>query len=251
MRPSGFPSMRGTELLSETGAEEVRSAIRSFNTMQKRLRSMMDDRAQTLASIGHDLRTPLTRLGLRLEATELGDAEEGVQRDIAEMRQMINDALAFLSTENKPVTITSVDLSSLCETVVTDFADQGKEVTLCQDAETITANCDISLTMRALTNLIDNGVKYACAVDVRVTARQKDVLVTVSDRGPGIPDELMALASKPFNRLEAKSAGQTHALGGFGLGLAIAEDCMSRQRGYLTLEKNLPHGLIATLSLPA
>lgn len=235
-----------TDPLPEAGPQEVRTAIRSFNVMQDKLRTLIDERGQTLASISHDLRTPLTRMRLRLEQVELYDAAEGVERDLTAMEAMIDDALDFLRSENHRVDKVMVDIRSLCETVVNDFVDQGARVRLSGQGGAEVA-CDILLTVRALTNLIENAVKYAGPVLVELRHDGHEIAVT--DCGPGIPPDRLARVTKPFNRVETVSSGQLDGPPGFGLGLAIADVNMSRQGGSLILEPNVPTGLIARLIL--
>lgn len=238
-----------TDLLPEEGPREVRSATRAFNAMQERLRQHIDERAQTLASIGHDLRTPLTRLGLRLEEVDLGEAKAGTLRDIATMEALINDALEFLRTESKPLELGPLDLASLCEAVVSEAADRGDDVVF-PETPPVTLVCDANLTQRALTNLVDNAIKYAGSAVVSVAESNGAVTITVADEGPGIPADMLELVKKPFNRLETTAAGAAEPTRGFGLGLAIAEECMTRQGGALRLSANSPSGLIAVLHMP-
>ncbi|MDJ0626726.1 MAG: HAMP domain-containing sensor histidine kinase [Rhodobacter sp.] len=240
-----------TNLLDESGPKEVRKAIKTFNVMQGRLRELIDDRAQTLAAIGHDMRTPLTRLRLRLEEVDLGDAAEGTQRDIEGLEAMIDDALEFLRSESKSVELGPVNVTSLCETAVSEFADCGKAVELIGERQ-INVTCDIALTLRALNNVLENALKYAGTATVSLMESTSDNLVeiVVADQGPGIPDEMMSLVQKPFNRLPVVEAGAEDAPRGFGLGLAIAVECMERQGGRLALSNNKPVGLTVSLGLP-
>lgn len=235
------------DILEETGPREVRAAIRSFNTMQERLQTLIDERGQTLASIGHDLRTPLTRLRLRLENVALGDAATGTERDIRAMEAMIDDALEFLRSQYHRVDCVPVDIASLCETVVTDFTDRGADLLLPSTA-TDQVVCDIDLTIRALTNIVENAVKFAGKA--QVVLRDGGREIAVIDEGPGIPPKLLDVVTRPFNRLGTVSAGAPNAPRGFGLGLAIAEAAMRHQGGVLILEQNSPSGLIARLRLP-
>ena len=229
--------------LEVAGPQEVRSAISSFNEMQAELRALIEERAQTLASISHDLRTPLTRLRLRMEHVELGDAAQGTERDLKAMEAMIEDALDFLRSESHRVDKVTVDLRLLCEMVVDDFADQGAAVKFVGSGGG-QIECDIQLTVRALTNLVDNAVKYAGAALVAIGENGTEIFVL--DSGPGIPVDRLSMITKPFNRLHTVSAGAEEAPG-FGLGLSIADVNMKRQGGALLLEDNAPSGLVARL----
>ncbi len=135
--------------------------------------------------------------------------------------------------------------------MVSDFSDNGDSVSLV-DGTKIDAICDITLTRRSLNNVIGNAVKYAGGAEVKIgrNPEKNTIDIAVTDTGPGIPDTLMEIVQKPFNRLSVISAGREDSPKGFGLGLAIAFECMERQGGALTLEGNAPSGLIATLHLP-
>ena len=235
------------ELLSVSGPAEIRAAIMSFNSMQHRLQTLMDTRSQTLASIGHDLRTPLTRLRLRLENVSLGDAEAGTQRDINAMESMIDVALEFLRNESHRVERVPVDIISLCETVTCDFADAGNNVTFRGTAKH-TVTCDIDLTVRALSNIIDNAIKYAGGAEVSYNEAQGEIVV--SDNGPGIAQNLLDHATEPFIRLETTPAKSKEAPESFGLGLSISKSAMLQQGGRLRFSQNKPTGLIVRLVLP-
>ncbi|WP_299649107.1 HAMP domain-containing sensor histidine kinase [uncultured Tateyamaria sp.] len=233
------------------GALEVRRAIVAFNHMQHKLRRLIDDRANTLASIGHDMRTPLTRLRLRLETTHLGDAKAPVERDLSVLETMIDDALRFMRDDQHQVDLQNIDLTALCQTAVDAMRDQGHDVVMSSTSRVVAIG-DLTLTMRALDNILNNAVKHADAavVAVEINLDSATAQITVTDTGPGIPDHLIAFVQQPFNRLPTVAAGDTGDKSGFGLGLAIASDLMARQSGTLELAANTPHGLRATLTLP-
>lgn len=237
--------------LEPGGPQEVRDAIVAFNQMQSKLRQLMEERGQTLASIGHDMRTPLTRLKLRLENADLGESLDGVHRDISSLGAMIDDALEFLRSESKHVELGPVRLHSLCQTVIDDFEDQGHRITLSGQTQ-IDAICDIALTLRSVNNVVGNAVKYAggAAIKLSEDVEENFVEISVSDSGPGIPADLREIVLRPFNRLALTDAGAEDAPLGFGLGLAIAKECIERQGGELLLKDNHPSGLIVNLRLP-
>ncbi|WP_415404791.1 ATP-binding protein [Tateyamaria sp. SN3-11] len=234
------------------GALEVRRAIVSFNHMQHKLRRLIDDRANTLASIGHDMRTPLTRLRLRLETANLGAAKALLDRDVSVLENMIDDALRFMRDDQQKVDLQNIDLTALCQTAVDAMRDQGHDVVMSSRARVVAVG-DLNLTIRALDNILNNAVTHAEAAEVAVESNptSSTAQIVITDTGPGIPDHLISFVQQPFDRLPTMAAGDKGDKTGFGLGLAIASDLMTRQSGALELAANTPRGLRVTLTLNA
>lgn len=236
--------------VSETGPAEVRAAARVFNNMRDRIRTSVESRARTLAAIGHDLRTPLTRMRLRIETLLEDDAVRGrLLIDVRAMETMVNSALSYLRGQQVTYATDVIDLAALTETVCYDFCDQGYKVVY-KGPERLLACCDPDLLRRALTNVIENGVKYAgkTLVVLEPGGDTSKVKISVKDWGPGIPIEERGSVLEPFHRGDA--ARQNEGQSGFGLGLSIAKDIVERHEGTLTLQDNAPHGLIVEINLP-
>lgn len=231
------------------GAPEIRRASASFNAMRTRIRKLVKDRSLTLAAIGHDMRTPLTRLRLRVETQDPETALAGIKTDLAALERMIDDALQFLRAEQQMVRLAVTDLAVLCRTVCDDFGDRGGKVQY-EGLPRLNATCDSGLMRRVLENTVGNAVTHAGGGTVRLREEPGAVLVEVADAGPGIPADLHQIVTEPFTRLDAATAGRDANPAGFGLGLAIARQLMQRQGGGLTLHKNHPAGLIVRLILP-
>jgi signal transduction histidine kinase len=237
--------------VAETGPAEVRAAARVFNDMRDRIRTSIESRARTLAAIGHDLRTPLTRMRLRIETLLQDDAVRGrLLIDVRAMETMVNSALSYLRGQQVSYSTNVIDLAALTETVCYDFGDQG-HVVVYEGPERLLACCDPDLLRRALTNVIENAVKYAgkTLVTLEPGSVGSRIRISVKDWGPGIPAAERAAVLEPFHRGDA--ARQNEGQSGFGLGLSIAKDVVERHQGSLTLRENTPSGLIVEIELPA
>ncbi|OYX04011.1 MAG: two-component sensor histidine kinase [Caulobacter vibrioides] len=228
------------------GAREVRQAALAFIAMKLRIQRHIEQRTALLASVSHDLRTPLTRLKLEMAMAEPCEQMEAMKGDLAEMEHMIDEYLAFARGEGGEA-IQVVDLSDLVESVVAD-AERGGAAIETEITQGLETRLRPLAFRRALANLIDNGVAHADQVRVTVSPRQTGgVDVAVDDDGPGIPEDKYEEAFKPFSRLD-ESRNQNEK--GVGLGLAIARDMARGLGGDLVLSRSALGGLRALIRLP-
>jgi two-component system, OmpR family, osmolarity sensor histidine kinase EnvZ len=227
------------------GAREVRQAARAFLDMRARIQRHIDQRTALLASVSHDLRTPLTRLKLALALAEPGARTADMKRDLAEMEHMIDEYLAFARGEAGEASET-VPLRPLLEAVAADARAMGATVTIAVDATLSAAARPLALR-RALGNLAQNAAAHGDQVALAARAVSNGVEITVDDDGPGIPASRREEAFTAFARLD-ESRNQN--LKGVGLGLAIARDVARGHGGDITLETSPMGGLRAVLRLP-
>jgi two-component system, OmpR family, osmolarity sensor histidine kinase EnvZ len=216
-----------------SGAVEVRAAGAAFLDMRARIERQMEQRTQMLSGVSHDLRTPLTRLKLGLAM--LGDSEEihALERDVDDMRRMLDGFLAFARSDAQDETAELVDPVSVLRQVVEDARRVGSDVAIHAVEGTGRATMRVDAVRRALDNLIGNAVTYANRAEVSVTILERSVRFTVEDDGPGIPAESRDEAMKPFTRLVP---GRNQDLSsGVGLGLAITADIARSHGGSLRL----------------
>ena len=234
--------------LSETaGPREARQAARAFNDMQQALRQMIDERTKALAAMSHDLRTPLTRLRLRTEMLDDANLRHKVQADLEEMQQMVDVTLDYMRGLQKSEVVRLVDMNGLILAIVDDFISAGRGTVDVQgQANTPYAGRPQALR-RALSNLIDNALKYAGSVVVRVEDSQQCLRIIVEDQGPGIPDEALHDVLEPFTRVDDSRNRDT---GGVGLGLTIVRDIAAIHGGTLALTNRPDGGLAAVIDLP-
>lgn len=199
-----------------------------------------------MAALSHDLRTPLTRLRLRLEA--LGDrpeAQRGIA-DIHEMNALVESALEVFRNAAGGEAAQPTDLFALAQSVTDDFAEQGHPASLA--GAPLVARVQPLALRRVLANLVGNAIRYGGAAEVSVQAVEGGAVLRVDDRGPGIPAHQLDAVCQPFYRLDAS---RSRATGGSGLGLYIARDLTLRQGGRLTLANREGGGLRAQVWLPA
>jgi signal transduction histidine kinase len=234
--------------LPERGPEEVRSATRALNAMRERIKGLVEDRTRMLAAVGHDLRTPITRL--RLASEFVGDLplRHQMLRDLDQMNRMVESILIFLREGRSSNNAISVDAAATLQTVCDEFADAGHDVRLAA-SEHAAVKAQPDELRRALTNVIDNAVRYAGRAIVSLAQTPDGVVIAVEDEGPGIPDARKAAMLQPFVRGEP--ARHMDGTTGFGLGLSIASAIIAAHGGTLTLHDCQPHGLAVRIGLPA
>jgi signal transduction histidine kinase len=232
--------------LAESGTVETRQASHAFNEMQTRLRELLANRTRLLAAISHDLRTPLTLLRLRAENLADGEEKEKMLATLAEMDAMVGITLQYARDDMSTEPVRRSDLTALVQSIVDDMADAGIDVAM-QPAQPILLECRPSALKRAITNLVDNAVKYGKKAQVALQDAGKTVDIVIDDEGPGLPQAEMAQVFQPFYRVEGSRSRET---GGVGLGLAIARSLVERHRGMLSLENRPAGGLRARISLP-
>jgi signal transduction histidine kinase len=234
-------------LLPPKGPRELQITIDAFNRMQERLRRYNDDRVQMLAAISHDLRTALTRLKLRLEVGESSEQRQKMADEIDAMGTMLNSILAFVRDDAKREPRTLVDFNALAEDVCEDASDAGAAVTYA-GTRGVTVSGRPAALRRAITNLIDNAVKYGGGAEASLKSEGGRIVLAIEDRGPGIPRSEREKVFEPFYRIEGSRNPDT---GGVGLGLAVARSIAREHGGDVVLATRKGGGLSARLELPA
>ncbi len=228
------------------GAREVRAAANAFLAMRERIQRHIDQRTALLASVSHDLRTPLTRLRLELALAPPFKRAGAMQGDLDEMEHMIDEYLAFARGEAGEAA-QAVSIADMLSAAAEDVRRAGAEVEVVAPAD-LTATLRPLAFKRALTNLAGNAAAHG--EHVRLSARplpSGGLEMSVEDDGPGIPEDMHEEAFRPFSRLDA-SRNQNRK--GVGLGLAIARDVARGHGGEITLERSDMGGLRALIRLP-
>lgn len=230
----------------ESGPPDVRAVIAAHNALQQRVTAMLDEKDRMLGAIGHDLRTPLAALRVRIESVE-DEADRARMADtIEEMNRTLDDILSLARLGRPSEAVTDVDLAALVDAVAEDFVDLGQPVSFAP-SDRLKARLRPSLMRRAVRNLIENAVKYGGGAEVRLERSARDAAIVVVDNGPGIPPDRLEDVFDPFTRLESSRNRDT---GGIGLGLALARAIAREAGGDITLANRPGGGLDARLVLP-
>ncbi len=238
--------------LPEEGPTEVATAAAAFNLMAARIRRFVQDRTEMLTAIGHDLRTPITRLKLRVEFIEDDEQRRKMLADLEELESMVSATLAFGRDAKTTEPVSSVDLVEMLRTVLDEAGDaqpDSAERLAYEGPPHLTVRARPLSLKRAFANLVSNAVNYGGSALVRLRPPREGVLtIEVEDDGPGIPAAELERVFEPFHRGEPSCSRET---GGVGLGLPIARNIMRAHGGDVTLGNRPNGGAKATATLPA
>jgi two-component system, OmpR family, sensor kinase len=232
--------------LAETGTREVRTLASAINDLQHRIKRLVDDRTQMLAAVSHDLRTPLTRLRLRIESVPNPCVRRSIEADLDEMEAMIDATLAFLRDDMASEEVEQVDLAAIIHTIADNAADAGQTVEVDIPRSIVVSGRHLALK-RALTNLTQNGIKYGGSVAISAVIEDSRIGISIKDEGPGIPADKLDAVFEPFYRIEPSRGRRT---GGHGLGLTVARTILRAHGGDVVLSNRTPRGLEAVVTLP-
>ncbi|MBL7240643.1 ATP-binding protein [Komagataeibacter rhaeticus] len=245
--------------MPEDGPREVARAAHAFNTMAHRIRRYLTDRTLMLTAIGHDLRTPITRLKLRAEFVEDDEMRARMLSDLDELEAMVAATLAFGRDASQREPMGQVNLTALLQTIADETTEtcpalEGK-VTFSSEMPDVLVRARPVALKRALGNLVSNAVKYAGGARIILLpphrgagddADEYRVTILIEDEGPGLPTEDLERMFDPFVRAEQSRNRET---GGTGLGLSISRNIIWGLGGDIRLGNRHPHGLRVTVTL--
>lgn len=249
MRTALEQGQQPTPMNESQGTLEAQQAAMVFNRLSMDLYKAFRSRELLFATVSHDLRTPMTRIRLRLESQP--GSVELVQciNDIAQMDELVQSALAMsrLNAQNQPLQPTRID--AVLQAVVDDYAEMGTPVQWpgFTDSPATTALADPLSLRRVLDNVLQNSLRHANHVQIamRCEPQNDSVVITIKDDGPGIDEARLSSAFEPgLHMANGHGYGQTN-----GLGLYIAQDLMRRQGGSITLANRPEGGLCVTVRL--
>jgi signal transduction histidine kinase len=237
--------------LPENGPSEVAVAAVAFNVMAARIRRFVQDRTELLTAIGHDLRTPITRLKLRAEFMEDDEQRGKMLSDLEELEAMVSATLAFGRDARATEPVSSLDLVELLRTILDEAADEHPDVMdklRYEGPPHLTVRARSLSLKRALVNLVGNAVNYGDSATVRLSSPvDRMVTVEIEDDGPGISPAELDRVFEPFHRGEPSRNRET---GGVGLGLPIARNILRAHGGDVVISNRSAGGVRATVTLP-
>ena len=227
-----------------SGSLEIREAASAMITMKERLNRYNKTRTDMLNAVGHDLKTPLTRMRLAVETDSA--TKETLLHDIDRMAEMVNGYLSFARGEMPEIEQT-VELPAMLTRIARDSAGKKKIVLDFPETPAQFYARPAALTS-AFTNIIENAARYAKkTLKITETDLPDSVVVTIEDDGIGIPDDKKESALQPFVRLDESRSETT---GGTGLGLSIAKTAIENHGGQIFLEDSNLGGLRVRVVLP-
>ncbi|WP_232491651.1 sensor histidine kinase [Novosphingobium kaempferiae] len=237
--------------LDPSGPEDMQRLIVAHNAMEARIVAMLDEKDLMLGAIGHDLKTPLAALRVRIESVE-DDTERGrMAATIEDIVRTLDDILSLARVGRPSDPRERTELSALVASVVEEYEDMGEPVEL-GDTQRIVLELRSTWLRRALRNLIDNAIRYGDGARVALEREGDRAVVRIDDDGPGIPEDEIEAMTNPFTRGDPS---RNKATGGAGLGLALARAIADQHGGALVLANRLSadgmvEGLTVRLELP-
>ena len=231
--------------LRESGASEIRQTTNAFNQMRARIKRFLKQRTDMLAGVSHDLRTPLTRMKLQLSLIKDLKAKKELEYDINEMTAMLNSYVSFVKGEI-PDPIDAINFHDLLRDICANTKVNNQKIILEINKEIKTSGRPLQLK-RCFINLIENAVRYSEKIIVELNLEGQNIIVNISDNGPGIPQNKYDDVFKPFFTLDPS---RNKLKGESGLGLTIAKDIVRSHGGDISLSKSSLGGLKVTVALP-
>nr|MBF0681695.1 HAMP domain-containing protein [Pseudomonas sp.] len=232
------------ELLPEAGGSEVVEVSRAFNSMRERIGRYLTERAQLFTAISHDLRTPITRLRLRVELLENPALEKKFSRDLDELELLVKGALQCVKDTDIHENIEPLDLNLLLDCVIEPYVAPAGDGRVSLRGKSLQPYAGKPLALkRCIGNLLDNALKYGDRARLSIEDDVNSFVLHVDDEGPGVPEAWLKQVFEPNFRLAAKQPG-------YGLGLGIARNIAHSHGGEISLRNLEEGGLRVTLRLP-
>lgn len=234
--------------MTEKGPVEVRQAAHAFNEIQSRIQTYLRERAQILASISHDLQTPITRMKLRIEMADQPELRDKLLSDLDNMSSLVREGIAYArSSESLEETTLKLELNAWVNSIASDYQDIGKNVQFHARNARLPIVTRPQALRRVMTNLLDNALKFGDSAVIEIDEDERQVAIRIMDNGPGIPEAELEAVLQPFYRVETSRNRET---GGTGLGLAIAAQLTAQLDGKLHLANRAEGGLAVSVILP-
>jgi signal transduction histidine kinase len=229
------------------GEKEQKAIFSKVNELQEKVNKFLNDRTHMLAAISHDLRTPLTRIKLRLEYLSGSEHQQKLEKDVKEMEMMLNESLDYFRDINTNEKQQHFDLVALLQAICEDAKDLNFNVKFISNLDKLVYLGQLNLLKRAFDNLLNNAIYYGEQALVSLRVEKNTLEVTIEDKGCGLTKEQMQQVFSPFYRVEKS---RSREFGGTGLGLTIAKEIIQRHKGTINLSNRIEGGLKVMISLP-
>ena len=233
-------------VIEESGPADTRHLIAAHNVMEARIAALLDEKDVMLGAIGHDLKTPLAALRVRIENVPDEAQRNRMADSIEDITRTLDDILSLARVGRNGGPAEPLDLGAMAIGVVEEFEDLDQPVTI-DDPPRVVARVQETWLKRALRNLVSNAVRYGGNAQVSVQMDKDLAVLRVDDNGPGIPADRIVEMMEPFTRGEAS---RNRSTGGAGLGLTLARAIAEQHGGTLVLANREEGGLRAELRLP-
>jgi signal transduction histidine kinase len=246
-----FEQTQQAQPIEPSGPSDLADLTRSFNAMSARISAMLNEKDVMLGAIGHDLKTPLAALRVRVESVPDDRQRSRMVASIDDITRTLDDILSLARIGRTGEAPEPINLVALVEMIADEYRDLGQDVELAE-CERIVAPLQLTWIRRALRNVIGNAVRYGTRARISIARQTSSVAITIDDDGPGIADDQIERMFEPFTRLEAS---RNMATGGTGLGLTLARAVAHQHGGSLTVQNRRGpggaiEGLRAVLTLP-
>ncbi len=230
--------------VAEGGGSEVVEVARAFNAMRERISRYLIERSQLFSAISHDLRTPITRLRLRVELLEDETVQAKFGRDLDDLEMLVKGALQCVKDTDIHENIEPVDLNLALDCLIEPYLPPQGNGRVSLNGRALAAYAGKPLALRrCMGNLIDNALKYGNKAHLHIEDNDSAFILHVDDEGPGVPEQRLEQVFEPHFRLSGKQQG-------YGLGLGIARNIAHSHGGEVTLQNLREGGLRVTLFLP-
>jgi two-component system, OmpR family, sensor kinase len=237
--------------IKESGSDELAFLAQRFNHAAERIESLIQSHKSLLANASHELRSPLARIRMGLELMEPDAAaarREEIQRNIAELDQLIDEILLASRLDAKESDIGTVEAVDLTGLAAEECARAGAELVPSRDGQALVVRGVAKLLRRAIRNLLENARRYSNGpVTVELEREGDKAVLRVRDRGPGVPAAERERIFEPFYRL----AGASERHGGVGLGLALVRSITQRHQGTIECDGQEGGGACFTVRIPS
>lgn len=228
---SSFAETQHHAPLEPSGPSDIAGLTEAFNRMSQRIGAMLDEKDVMLGAIGHDLKTPLAALRVRVESVADETLRMRMVASIDDLNRSLEDMLALARIGHDVQPPQPVNIAALLDTIADEFADLGHDVALI-DVARLVAPVHVTWMTRAIRNLVSNAVRYGQRARLFLQLDNGEVIIRIDDDGPGIDEAALAHIFDAFYRLEKS---RNSATGGTGLGLTLARAIAQQHKGALTL----------------